>query len=224
MRHLVIGDIHGCYRALSTLAVFVPFQPDDVLITLGDYVDRGPDSRAVLDFLIARRGHGPLVALRGNHEVIMLKARYSAEGLRGWKEMGGDWALRTYAPLWRTGTPDDIPEAHWEFLERHTRRYYEIESHFFVHANAHPDVPLAEQPDYMLFWEFFKNPAPHQSGKVMVCGHTAQRSGRPLDLGHAICIDTGVCSGGWLTCLDVASGRYWQANERGETRQGRLGE
>jgi serine/threonine protein phosphatase 1 len=131
--------------------------------------------------------------------------------------------LRSYAPLWRAGTLDDIPEAHWEFLEQ-TRPWYETERHFFVHANAHPEVPLAEQPDYMLFWEFVENPPPHQSGKVMVCGHTSQRSGRPLDLGHAVCIDTGACKGGWLTCLDVATGRYWQANEGGETREGRLGE
>ena len=53
MRHLAVGDIHGCFKALTTLAAFVPFRADDVLITLGDYVDRGPDSYAVLDWLIA---------------------------------------------------------------------------------------------------------------------------------------------------------------------------
>jgi hypothetical protein len=64
---------------------------------------------------------------------------------------------------------------------------------------------------------------PHESGKTMICGHSAQRSGRPLVLDHAICIDTWVYGDGWLTCLDVASEVYWQANERGESRMGSLG-
>jgi serine/threonine protein phosphatase 1 len=61
LRHLAVGDIHGCFTALATLADFLPFQPDDLLITLGDYVDRGPDSYAVLDWVVAqaRRGRGP---------------------------------------------------------------------------------------------------------------------------------------------------------------------
>jgi serine/threonine protein phosphatase 1 len=75
----------------------------------------------------------------------------------------------------------------------------------------------------MLYWEKFDHPPPHESGKIMVCGHTPQASGRPLDIGHAICIDTQAYKpSGWLTCLDVASGRYWQANQQGETREGWL--
>ena len=58
MRHLAIGDIHGCFRALTTLEAFVPFRDEDTLITLGDYVDRGPNSCAVLDWLVARRAEG----------------------------------------------------------------------------------------------------------------------------------------------------------------------
>ena len=74
----------------------------------------------------------------------------------------------------------------------------------------------------MLYWESFDDPRPHQSGKVMVCGHTPQRDGVPRNKGHAVCIDTGVHAGGWLTCLDVKSGTYWQANEQGRTRTGML--
>jgi len=73
----------------------------------------------------------------------------------------------------------------------------------------------------MLYWEQFNDP-PHESGKIMVCGHTPQRSGRPRDIGHAVCIDTGAHAGGWLTCLDVMSGTYWQANQQGQTRTGIL--
>jgi serine/threonine protein phosphatase 1 len=124
----------------------------------------------------------------------------------------------------RTG-PDAlecVPLAHWRFIEQECRPYSETSSHFFVHANAYPDIPLDEQPDYMLFWEKFNDPSPHESGKVMVCGHTPQPEGLPRNIGHAICIDAGVYRGGWLTCLDVDSGKYWQANQQGQTRSGKL--
>ncbi len=221
MRHIAVGDIHGCYTALTTLAATVPFRPGDLLITLGDYVDRGPDTCAVLDWLLNRAHRDNLVALRGNHEIMMLQARDSEDALQAWLENGGDRALASYSPFEDTGRLVDIPDCHWEFLEE-TRDWFEIETHFFVHANAYPDVPLDEQPEYMLYWEKFNDPPPHQSGKIMVCGHTPQPSGRPRSIGHAVCLDTGVYRDGWLTALDVATGDYWQANQRGQSRHGRL--
>jgi serine/threonine protein phosphatase 1 len=218
MRHLAVGDIHGCFKALTTLAAFVPLQPDDVLITLGDYVNRGPDSCAVLDWLIAYQKKAQLVALRGNHEIMMLQARSDDEALQCWLQCGGDAALTSYSPFGDSGKLADVPDEHWRFLEEDTHAWHETDTHFFVHANAYPDCPLAEQPDFMLYWESFDNPPPHQSGKVMVCGHTSQKSGLPRNAGHAVCIDTWACGKGWLTCLDVGSGRYWQANQGGETR------
>jgi serine/threonine protein phosphatase 1 len=220
MRHLAIGDIHGCSRALLTLAAWVPFRDDDVLVTLGDSVDRGPDSFGVLDWLIARHQRGGLIPLAGNHEIMMLAAREDAGALDNWLAVGGDAALASYSHLDDAGRLSDIPETHWDFLATQLLAYHEIDTHFFVHAGAWPEVPLADQPDLTLYWEAFNDPAPHKSGKVMVCGHTPQRSGKPRSVGHAVCIDTAACRGGWLTCLDVASGRYWQANQRGETRRG----
>jgi len=76
----------------------------------------------------------------------------------------------------------------------------------------------------MLYWEKFRNPAPHFSGKTMVCGHTSQKSGKPVNLGHAICIDTRIYDNGWLTCLDVTSGQVWQANELGQQRTASIDE
>ena len=219
MRYLAVGDIHGCFRALTTLAAAVPFSADDVLITLGDYVDRGPDSYAVLDWLIARLGRGQLVPLKGNHDLMMLSARDSDAAFREWLHNGGDTTRASYSPFGDAGRLADVPDEHWHFLEHETRAWFETDTHFFVHANAYPELPLEDQPDFMLYWEKFRDPPPHRSGKVMVCGHTAQKSGLPLDLGHAVCIDTRVYGeGGWLTCLDVAAGRYWQANESGQTR------
>lgn len=224
MRHLAIGDIHGCATTLLTLAASVPFRGDDVLVTLGDYVDRGPDSHAVLDWLLGWQRRGTLVPLRGNHEIMMLNARADPHALDDWLQVGGDTTLASYSHFDDEGRLADVPEEHWRFLEE-LLPYHEIESHFFVHANAFPELPLDEQPDFMLHWEGWNDPPPHGSGKVMVCGHSAQRSGVPLSIGHAVCIDTRAYGReGWLTCLDVATGRYWQANQQRATRTGWLEE
>ena len=219
MRHLAVGDIHGCVRALRLLESFVPFRPRDCLVTLGDYVNRGPATSEVLDWLIDYGSRANLVAIRGNHDIMMMAARVNPQVYERWFEVGGGATLKSYAPDEGPGNLADVPDRHWEFLEE-TRQYYETQTHFFVHANAYADIPLEEQPDFMLFWEHLHSmpPSPHESGKVMICGHSSQKSGLPLYLGHAICIDTWACGQGWLTCLDVATGQYWQANEQGETR------
>jgi len=84
MRTLALGDIHGCITALETMAEYVGFSTEDHLITLGDYVDRGPDSKGVIDFLLKLKETHQLTALRGNHEVAMQKAmidRHSGQAL-----------------------------------------------------------------------------------------------------------------------------------------------
>ncbi len=218
MRVLAIGDIHGCFQALVALADAARITPDDLIVMLGDYVDRGPNWYAVLDWVIANSKTNTLVALRGNHELMMLRAQADPSQMKEWLANGGDATLASYSPLGDAGTLRDVPDGHWDFLEKGCRDWYETQTHFFVHANAYADMALDEQPEFMLFWEQFNDPPPHQSGKIMVCGHTSQKSGRPKSLGHAVCIDTWACGQGWLTCLDVATGQYWQANQRGEQR------
>jgi len=212
-RHLAIGDIHGCFTALTTLVTFVDPRPDDTIVTLGDYVDRGPASRAVVDLIIEMSTTHRLVPLRGNHEIMMLDAREKQSWLRPWLSYGGEATLQSYG-----GSFDGVPEAHIEFLSNHLVSHHECESHFFVHAFAEADVALHDQSEAALYWRKYRNPQPHCSGKIMVCGHTAQQSGVPLNDGHSICIDTWAHGGGWLSCLDVTSGTVWQANENGETR------
>lgn len=221
-RLLAIGDIHGCFTALQALVAYVPIRDDDLLVTLGDYVDRGPNSREVLQWLIARHATGHLIPLRGNHEIMMLEAREGPDMLDYWWQVGGRETLQSYGTDGNEGQLSDVPDSHWQFLEQQTRRYYETATHFFVHANVLPDWPLADQPDEVIFWEKFRDPPPHESGKIMICGHTPQLSGVPLDIGHAVCIDTGIYRNGWLTCLDPATGEFWQANQQGQTRRGDL--
>ncbi len=217
MRRFAIGDIHGCYAALLALDEALQFGVEDVVVTLGDYVDRGPDSRLVLDHLIALEQRTTLVPLLGNHELMMLEARLGGDAFDCWRDVGGNATLDSY----KVQTMEGIPARHWKFLET-CRRFHETERDFFVHANAQPDLALAEQPDEMLFWETFDHPPPHQSGRRMICGHTSQRSGVPVNLGHAVCIDTCAYGGGWLTCLEVGTGCYWQSNQYSEIRTGVL--
>ena len=220
MRTLAIGDIHGCLTALTTLLDFVAPTEEDRIVAVGDYVDRGPDSRGALDFLIALHATGRLVALRGNHDEMMMEARSQSKDERAmWLACGGRETLQSYGVAPDAADLKGVPEAHWRFLEHDCLDWYETENHFFVHANAYPDLPLEEQPHYMLLWEKLYEACVHVSGKVMICGHTRQPSGLPLNLGATVCIDTGAYDRqGWLTCLDVATGRYWQADQQGRRR------
>jgi serine/threonine protein phosphatase 1 len=211
-RVLAIGDIHGCAGALDALLEAVRPGPDDLVITLGDYVDRGQDSKGVLDRLIALSGQTRLVPILGNHDQMMLDARSDPEK-QHWLE-ARDWGRKTLASYGPDATLADVPGAHWAFLERCVESY-ELDTHFFVHANAYPDTPLAEQPSFMLRWEKLHHARPHESGKTMVCGHTSQKSGKPRNLGHAVCIDTWVYGRGSLTALEVRTGAIWQATEDG---------
>ncbi len=226
MRTLAIGDVHGCLRALDALLEEVAPQRDDVVVMLGDYVDRGPDSKGVLDRLLALGMHCRCLTLKGNHDLMMLAGREDLEHFSEWLKCGGKQTLASYQAKEDLGSfAEAIPPRHWRFLEDDCVPYHENGTHFFVHANVYPDLPLGEQPDYMLYWEKLESATwqPHESGKTMICGHSVQRSGRPLVLDHAICIDTWVYGDGWLTCLDVGLEVYWQANERGEKRIGTLG-
>lgn len=222
-RLLAIGDVHGCSRAFDALLLAVRLQPDDRVVTLGDYVDRGPDSRGVLDRIMLLHQTGRVVPLRGNHELMMLNARRSFDSFKFWMAVGGQEAIDSYSLSGRSGRLNDVPDSHWQFLKHSCADWYETERHFFVHANVDPELPLEAQPSSMLHWEIFTAwTPPHRSGKTMICGHTEQRQGWPLVLPHAICIDTWAYGGGWLTCLEVQTGQVWQANQAGEARSGWL--
>lgn len=221
MRTFAIGDIHGCHAALTTLLKQIQPAAGDSLIFLGDYIDRGPKSREVLETLLELKKLCSPVFLRGNHEVMILESRN--DGLTGnnWQDCGGRETLVSYDVNYRGDWVSRIPKSHWRFLER-TVRFFETDSHIFVHACIDPELDMKEQPDWLLYWEFFDRLRPHKSGKRIICGHTAQAVGKPRHVGFGTCIDTGPIYGGWLTCLDVNSGQYVQANEKGETQIGSL--
>jgi serine/threonine protein phosphatase 1 len=217
-RLLAIGDIHGCSTALDALLALVAPTPQDQIVTLGDYVDRGPDTCGVVDRLIELHSSHQIVSLRGNHEIMMLQARRGGQPMAFWMAVGGQEALASYSP---TGRLSEVPKSHWDFIQETCVDWHETEGHFFVHGSVQQDLPLDKQPSSKLHWENVNElTRAHESGKIMVCGHTEQADGWPLVTDNVVCIDTRCYGGGWLTCLDALSGRLWQANQLGQTRTG----
>ena len=211
-RTIAIGDIHGCAAALSGLLRLLEPGPADTIVTVGDYVDRGSDSRGVIELLIDLEKRCTLIPLLGNHDEMMLRAPEDEEAWADWMEFGGIACLQSYG---FRGDLADVPAEHWAFLRR-CREWHETARHFFVHGNYDPALPLEEQPRHVLRWHSLEGrlPDPHPSGRIAVLGHTPQR--RVLDLGHLVCIDTGCGFGGHLSAIDLDRGTIWRVNERGE--------
>jgi serine/threonine protein phosphatase 1 len=221
-RTIAIGDIHGCSRALNALLETIQPASDDLLIVLGDFVDRGPDTKGVIRRLIALKDQCRLVLLMGNHEQMLLEARSaSAAGyddfrVTSWLAYGGRETLESYA----IKTPAAIPDEAIDFIES-CQDWHETEKHLFVHAAYYPTLPMEQQPPSMLRWESLRDgvPEPHESGKTCVVGHTAQKDGQILDAGHLICIDTYCYGGKWLSAMEVETGKLWQFNPAGKLRE-----
>jgi len=220
-RTIAIGDIHGCSTALRLLIEQIQPRPDDLIVVLGDFIDAGPDSRGVIEQLIALTGRCRLITLLGNHEEMLVNAVDSKSEFRYWLKLGGKQTRDSYC-TYRTDV-EVIPAEHVRFI-RGCVNYFETGTHMFVHANYDPDAPLNRMSTTRLRWDSLK-PAelrPHFSGKTVVVGHSPQATGEILDLGFLIGIDTNCFRGGWLTALDVATGEIIQANQQGEERRSRL--
>lgn len=217
-RLFAIGDIHGCLTALDTLLGALELGAGDRLVLLGDYVDRGPDSRGVIERLMELEREGRHIFLRGNHEAWMMSGRHNPSMFHSWWEVGGLETMDSYG----LRDIDDIPMAHWLFLQR-TRLFYETKDHIFVHGST-GEGPLETTGEHWLLWKGVYNIQPHPSGKRVICGHASQKSGRPLDRKFAVCIDTYAHGGKWLTALEVSSNQIIQADDFGRTQSGTLDE
>jgi len=216
-RTIAIGDIHGCDLALDALLKAIEPSPEDVIITLGDVVDRGPNSKRVIELLLALARSCRYIGILGNHEEMMLRVVAEGQPPHNWLQYGGVATLDSYG---FGGDLQVIPPDHVDLL-RSFVSFHETPTHFFVHANYEPKKPLDKQSSSMLRWRRLDEylPGPHTSGKVAILGHTADHTGEVFSLKHMICIDTYCHGGGWLTALDVASGQTWQANQQGQLRQ-----
>jgi serine/threonine protein phosphatase 1 len=216
-RVIAIGDIHGCVDALRTLVESIQPTPEDTLVLLGDYVDRGPHSKQVVDFLIELQGSCKLVCIYGNHEEMMADVVVDGNPPYDWLRYGGVDTLDSYGFV---GDLSVVPASHREFLEELVE-FYETDSHFFVHANYDPALALDDQPSDLLRWIKLSEiiPEPHRNGKIAIVGHTHHREGEIFQLPHLICLDTYCYGGKWLTAMDVGSGQVWQSDKNGNLRE-----
>jgi serine/threonine protein phosphatase 1 len=216
-RTIVVGDIHGCLAALNALVNAIQLQPDDTLVTVGDYVDRGPQSRGVIERLIELKSQCTLVPLLGNHEEMMIEVIEGQTQPYGWLNHGGVETMDSYG---FTGDLTCVPQSHRDFL-RGLASYFENDSHFVVHANFDPNIELASQPTDLLRWVKISQqlPRPHVSGKRAIVGHTHDREGRVFIWPHLICLDTYCYGGKWLTALDIDTEQIWQSDRNGNLRE-----
>ena len=160
-RIITIGDIHGCLTALDTLLDTIAPAEDDLLIPLGDYVDRGPNSKGVIDRMLELETVCDLRPILGNHEQMMQSVLLGETGPSDWLRYGGVATLESYG---FEGDLTVVPEAHRDYLDR-CIDYYETETHFFLHANYVSDVPLDQLDGEILRWVSLamSMPGPHQN-------------------------------------------------------------
>ncbi len=216
-RVIAIGDVHGCAEALRGLLVSIELRADDTIVMLGDCIDRGPDSRGVIETLLDLREKCRLVPIFGNHEELMLNYLDQRPQPDDWLECGGAATLESYAL--QNGTWE-IPDSHLDFI-RGWVDWFESDQHFFVHGSYDPKLALPKQRWNVYRWHSLRTniPGPHVSGQTALVGHTSQKDGEILDVGHLICIDTYCWGGGWLTAYEPAIGRVWQVDRVGRPRQ-----
>jgi serine/threonine protein phosphatase 1 len=166
----VIPDIHGRYDllcdGLAEIAVHSKGKAS-VVVTIGDYVDKGPDSKEVIDRLLSGVGQGAgLVALKGNHDALMVDALRDPAKMAAWIAKGGDAALASYG-----GDPAAVPQTHIDWLDG--LRLMHVDAHrLYVHAGVDPEIPLDRQGEATLLSKRYPKGFPDGFGKLhVVHGH-----------------------------------------------------
>lgn len=193
MRYYAIGDLHGMFDHLKTLMDVILFtQSPGTIITLGDYVDRGPDSKKVLDYLMEfNEPDFPMINLKGNHEDMMCD--YLNQDL--WKYNGGMETLESF-------DYEDVPTKYINWA-RELPTFYETDDYIFVHAGLYPGHTAEQTPEHHRMWirdEFLTTT--YNWGKLVVHGHTPRKE--ITESINRLNIDTGACfeeyGMGKLTC------------------------
>ena len=199
-RTYALSDIHGCLNKLEGLLAQcrADARGDARFVFLGDYIDRGPDTRGVLELVmdLQRREAGRVTCLIGNHEDLALNAIDDPEEIDQWVVYnGGDKALKSYGAT----HPSQLPADHVAWL-RALSTYHDDGRRFFVHAGVNPSRPLDRQVRHDMLWirePFLSDP--RDFGRFIVHGHTPIRGGRPDLRPNRVNIDTAAVLGGPLT-------------------------
>jgi serine/threonine protein phosphatase 1 len=200
-----IGDVHGSLESLERLMEKInPDLTRDRLVFIGDYIDRGPQPKGVVDYIIRLKNQAPperIICLKGNHEAMFLDFLLGASaGLFLFN--GGLSTLQDYwGDDWNDRKGLALPPDHAKFYQD-LQLYYETPDYIFVHGGLKPGVPLAEQQEEDLVWirgEFITSP--EDFGRRVIFGHTPFK--QPLLMPNKIGIDTGAVYGNFLTAVKL---------------------
>jgi serine/threonine protein phosphatase 1 len=206
-RTFIIGDIHGCLDLLNRLVEKLKWNPQkDQLIFLGDYIDRGQDSKGVIDYILALRCCSTNVhCLMGNHEALFL-AYLTGRQHELFYANGGLTTLESYYRCNLDWGDDLIPPKHMEFFKS-LLTFLELPDYYVVHAGFRPGVRLEDQSLEDLLWirdSFIYEPC--ALGKSVIFGHTPFYE--PLVMEDKIGLDTGAVYGNKLTCMELPEMRF----------------
>ena len=209
-----IGDIHGCLNHLINLLNLVnPDLEQHQLVFVGDYVDRGPNSKGVVDYIIdLKKKYNPenIICLMGNHERMFLDFLQGREEMFFLLNGGTATAVSYWGDQWER-RERRLPDGHELFFET-LKLYYETEDFIFVHGGLRPGLPLAAQKEEDLLWirnEFIISE--FDFGRRVIFGHTPVRA--PLLLPNKIGIDTGAVYGNKLTCVLLPEEKFFSVSE-----------
>jgi len=213
-----IGDIHGCLDKLKHLEALIAqdaagIEGEKLIITLGDYIDRGPASAQTLNWLSRTAPPGfKRICLRGNHEMLFLEAIENPRSANDWLRWGGKETLLSYGidgtAFQRMGRKSQlqvlqgmVPSEHLDFIKS-CPILVSVGALIFVHAGIRPGVALEQQRDEDLIW--IRDPfliKDHGLGKTVIHGHTPVAE--PAVMPYRIGIDTAAYDGGPLTALKI---------------------
>jgi serine/threonine protein phosphatase 1 len=207
-RQFVIGDVHGCKVSLIALLKKIDLKMDDELYFLGDYIDRGPDSKGVFDtiFSLQKAGH-TVFCLLGNHEAMLIGALSgNVEDRHDWKQHGGKQTLRSFDAV----LPEEIPAVYTDFMEK-MPLVLEVGDYILVHGglNFNQTNPLKETQQMIWIRDWYtKINYPWLGKRIILHGHTPQSVQMTLDqaenleLDRVLCLDGGcVFNGTYLNSL-----------------------
>ena len=205
-----IGDIHGSIDRLQDLMQKIPIDfTNDTLLFIGDYIDRGPGSVEVVEYLMDLKKRVPeIILLKGNHEDMLEKYLDGTDRFT-YLLNGGQNTLDSYLSKTHRSDSFPIPAEHIDFFKS-LRLYYETEAYIFVHAGLRPKIPLASQKTEDLLWirdKFIYSK--YNFGKPVVFGHTPLE--KPLVEPNKIGIDTGAVYGNALTCVQLPDVLFFAA-------------
>lgn len=238
-RLLVIGDIHGKWERFRSVYDKVGFNAEkDLLVFLGDYLDRGEEPVPVMEWVMEHYGQKNMIFLRGNHEQMFYDAFMETHGSGGRKAFSMDSSLAmwlrnggqsTYEGIRKTGRKDELISNWLKLIEKLplcTEVMVNDQAYWFMHANCNPDRPLSEQDDVDLLWRrtLAERPSLHHGEQIIVLGHTPVQAlgyeAKPqwLQNGRLVLMDTGSyldstqhLGPGRISCADLLSGEIYQS-------------